>query len=289
MAETVHDACLSKRPRSKRDDLPSESVLTELWTTFWNDRRREARNRLAIAYDYVIGEVIARLGPELRSHWEYGDLYGFGYIGLLEAIERFREGSPVGVFGGYVAQRVRGAILDELRNLDWLPRTLRDRANELRATSNRMTSENGAAPTPAALASAMGMTRDKSDEVIAAMHNVWVLSIDQMSAALGDVIVFTGEGPEAAVLRSLNEKALVNALADLPDRERAIVSLRYFEGRTQTEIGQMMGLTHSRICQLEAIAINRLRSSPSLQVGNRHRAAKPTRRLGERAEMLRSA
>lgn len=249
----------------KAGDFLSEEELTELWSAFWIDRGRETRNHLARGYEHVIGAVISRLNADLRSYWEYGDLYGFGYVGLLEAIERFREDSPVAVFKGYVAQRIRGAIMDELRKLDWLPRSIRERANELRAMTNRMALETGATPTRSTLVDAMGISPGKGDGVFVAMRDVWILSIDQLNTSVGDVIVSRNEGPEAEVLGRMSQEAALEALKKLPSRERDVLSLRYLGGLTQAAIGTMMGLTHSRICQIETSALNRLRTSPSFR------------------------
>lgn len=281
--EFIDDSDVRRHWLSGEDASPTaaDAELQELWRSFWSDRRREPRNRLASRYQYVIGSVISRLNPELRSYWDFDDLYGFGYVGLLEAIERFREDSPLGAFNAYVAQRIRGSIMDELRKLDWLPRSIRDRANEVRATANQMTLESGTTPSRASLLDAMGMSRAKGDGVFVAMRDVSVLSIDQLNVSVGDVIVSRDEGPEAEVLRCLSQEAALQALKDLPTREREVITLRYLGGLTQAAVGAMMGLTHSRICQIEAGALSRLRSSPSFRTTDGQRAAS-RRKSGEK-------
>jgi len=242
-------------------------VAGELWDIFWADRSRtDVRTKLSETYEYVIPCVIRTFGRNLKSYWEKGELHALGYIGLLQSIDSFAVGSNPARFAGYATLRVRGVILDELRALDFFPRGVREDVNRVKEATERLTSELGEEPSRAAVADAAGMPRDQSERVVAAMRSVYFLRLDQRIASedsefsIGDTIPTQDAGPEASVIESADYAELVSAIKELPPRERAALSFRYFGKLTQLQIAEMLGVSPSRICQIEKAALGHLKT-----------------------------
>jgi RNA polymerase sigma factor FliA len=242
----------------------------ELWGIFWADRSRtDIRTKLAETYEYVIPCVIRTFGRNLKSYWEKGELHALGYIGLLQSIDSFAVDSNPARFAGYATLRVRGVILDELRALDFFPRAVREDVNRVKEAAERLTSEQGEEPSRAAIADAAGMGRDQSERVLAAMRSVYFLRLDQRIASeesdlsVGETIPTPDLGPEAMVIESAGRQELVSAILELPPRERAALSFRYFGKLTQLQIAEMLGVSPSRICQIEKAALAHLKTKLS--------------------------
>jgi RNA polymerase sigma factor for flagellar operon FliA len=257
---------ITTHPETAAKDAAARAA-EELWSLFWADRSRtDVRTKIAETYEYVIPCVIRTFGRNLKSYWEKGELHALGYIGLLQSIDSFAAGSNPARFAGYATLRVRGVILDELRALDFFPRGVREDVNRVKEATERLMSERGEEPSRADVADAAGMARDQSERVLAAMRSVYFLRLDQRIASedaefsVGDTIPTQDVGPEAAVIESADYAALVNAIKELPPRERAALSFRYFGKLTQLQIAEMLGVSPSRICQIEKAALGHLKT-----------------------------
>ena len=251
---------------SNRHLNDSVEGIAQLWDLLWLDRtNREVRTRLAQAYEFVIPCVIRNLGRGFKSYWERDELYTLGYIGLLQSIDNFAEGSNPAQFSAYAMMRVRGVIMDELRSLDFFPRTVRENVNRIKEATDRLTSEHGGSPSLAAVSEAAGLTPAQGESVLSAMQSAYFLQLDQYvsrqsaETPIGESIPAREPGPEATVLESSEREELILALLALPPRERAALSLRFFGKLTQLQIAGMMNVSHSRICQIEKSAIEHLR------------------------------
>lgn len=269
-ATLVHDD-----ERRSSSSAPSESgakdaaaqAAGELWDLFWADRSRtDVRTKIAETYEYVIPCVIRTFGRNLKSYWEKGELHALGYIGLLQSIDSFAPGSNPARFAGYATLRVRGVILDELRSLDFFPRGVREDVNRVKEATERLMNERGEEPSRADVADAAGMPREQSERVLTAMRSVYFLRLDQRIASedsefsVGDTIPTQDVGPEATVIESADYAELVSAIKELPPRERAALSFRYFGKLTQLQIAEMLGVSPSRICQIEKAALSHLKT-----------------------------
>jgi RNA polymerase sigma factor for flagellar operon FliA len=257
---------LTARPETAAKEAAAEAA-GQLWELFWADRSRtDVRTKIAETYEYVIPCVIRTFGRNLKSYWEKGELHALGYIGLLQSIDGFAVGSNPARFAGYATLRVRGVILDELRSLDFFPRGVREDVNRVKEATERLMSERGEEPSRADVADAAGMARDQSERVVAAMRSVYFLRLDQRIASedsefsLGDTIPTQDVGPEASVIESADYTELVDAIKELPARERAALSFRYFGKLTQLQIAEMLGVSPSRICQIEKAALGHLKT-----------------------------
>lgn len=240
----------------------------QLWSRFWQTRDRNERNDLILAYEPLVNTVVSRLPANVRAYWESDDLRSFGLLGLVEAIDRWEPSTPASRFASYAMKRIRGAIFDELRRLDWLPRTVRRRVITYRATVDALSTELGRLPASEEVLSTMGIAGESRAEVLAEVQSAQLLHLqhgvggDQADEDLRliDLIVSDSEAePELQVLASERLAEIRDAVTQLPDRQRTVVTLHFLAGLTQEQIGTMLGVSNSRVCQIEASAIQALR------------------------------
>src|ERR671919_681046 len=216
--------------------------LRELWRLYKEGGDGSARERLVVAYSPLVKFVAGRTGARLPSHVDQADLISYGMIGLAEAMERFEPSREIR-FETFAMQRIRGAIIDELRSLDWVPRSVRSRARDIEAANSKLEHELGRAPTDAELAERLKISEDELQESL--LH-----TIEDESAP----------DPQAALDTTEVKDRLQDAIQDLPERETLVIALYYFENLTLREIGEVLGVTESRVSQLHSKAVLRLRS-----------------------------
>lgn len=273
--------------------------LDLLWQRYAARRTPELRRQLIEAYAplarYVVERMNLRPGPALG----YDDLLSQAVVGLIDAVDRFDPARGVR-FESYAYHRIRGAVMDMLREMDWLPRSLRQRESQLAATYARLEDELGRAPTDEEVARALGVTLEALDEMARELALQSVQSLDEAlgrrgrfvadarqeasspeSGALGDAVADpAAPSPEAEAERRAERELLAEAIAQLPETERTVVSLYYYEGLTLKEIGRMLGFTESRACQIHGKAILRLRAYVQPRVAEQAPAAPEARQVG---------
>jgi RNA polymerase sigma factor FliA len=264
-----HDAMTSleqapvREPRRRGASPPATEE--ELWRRYWGSRDRALRNELLLRYRYLTAQTVGRLPSSIRVHWESDDLEGFATLGLVEAIERFESDSVVGRFPSYAKSRIRGAIFDELRRLDWLPRTVRRRVITYRSTAEVLSTELGRTPDSAEVLAQMGAGPASSNQILREVQSAQLAQLDAPSDASGegrslaDELMAAGESPDTRLLADEMREELREALGRLPERQRTVVSLHILGGLTQEQIGAMLGVSNSRVCQIEATALQSLR------------------------------
>ena len=248
---------------STADDVQS------LWLEYRRTKDRGIRDRLILTYAPLVKYVAGRLGSGLPAHVDEGDLVSYGLLGLIGAIERFDPERDI-KFETYAISRIKGAIIDELRALDWVPRSVRARARDIERAIGELESKLGRAPTDDEIAGKVGITVDELDESladisrssIAALDELWTLSGDGGDqVSLLDTIEDTeGPNPQEALAQTELREALGEAIARLPEREKLVVTLYYYEELTLREIGEVLGVTESRVSQLHTKAILRLKA-----------------------------
>ncbi len=267
-AQTVLDESVPETRRIRVAHAEEPDTHDALWATHWARRDRESRNDLILAYEPLVKLVVSRLPANVRTYWEVDDLRSFGLLGLVEAIDRWADDSPASRFPSYATKRIRGSIFDELRRLDWLPRTVRRRVITYRATVDALSSELGRVPETSEVLSEMGTDGANGEDVLSAVQSSQLLhlqhSVGSTSAGedlrLIDLIVSDREvEPEPHVLRSEQFEEIRKAVTRLPERQRTVVTLHFLGGLTQEQIGSMLGVSNSRVCQIEATAIQTLR------------------------------
>jgi len=250
---------------------PSEgddAAKAVLWEQFWAAREREYRNQLILAYQPLVYAVTARLPIRVRANWELCDLQSYGTLGLIEAIDRFDEASEPGRFASYAMKRIRGAIYDELRRLDWLPRTIRRRVITYQTTADELSNQLGRVPETNEVLSSMGVEPAVGNVIRQELHSAQLVHLQQgegpdegsVGYQLIDQLVSDREGePEPQILHNERLSELRAAMKRLPERQRTVITLHLLGGVTQEQVGNVLGVSNSRVCQIEAAAIQALR------------------------------
>jgi RNA polymerase sigma factor for flagellar operon FliA len=228
------------------------------WAAYRRHGSRSARDRLVEHYRPLVQAVAGRATSRLPSHVDPADLVQAGMFGLFEAIERY-DPDQCPRFENYAVSRVRGAVLDELRALDWVPRTVRMRAREVARTREHLTVRLRRAATEREVADALHL----APRELGTSTPLQLLSMELLCEGTGggsvDPFADHGPDPAAAALDRDTHRQLWHAVAQLGDRDRLVVRLYYLENRTLAEIGRMLGVTESRICQLHSRLVARLR------------------------------
>jgi RNA polymerase sigma factor for flagellar operon FliA len=240
-----------------------------LWLQYRKTGDQSLRDRLILTYAPLVKYVAGRLGSGLPAHVDEGDLVSYGLLGLIGAIERYEPDRDV-KFETYAIARIKGAIIDELRAMDWVPRSVRSRAREIERAIGELEAKLGEAPTDEQIAAKVGITvaeledslTDIARSSIAALDELWTVSGgDGDQVALIDTIEDEdAPDPQNALSQTEVKEAIADAIARLPEREKLVVTLYYYEELTLREIGEVLGVTESRVSQLHTKAILRLKA-----------------------------
>jgi RNA polymerase sigma factor FliA len=241
-----------------------------LWREYKQKKDQATRDRLILTYAPLVKYVAGRLGSGLPAHVDENDLVSYGLLGLIGAIERFDPDRDI-KFETYAIARIKGSIIDELRAMDWVPRSVRSRARDIERAIGELERKLMRAPTDEEIAEKLGVTTDELNDSlseigrssIAALDELWTISSggggDQV--ALIDTIEDTqGPEPQSELAQTELKEALGEAIARLPEREKLVVTLYYYEELTLREIGEVLGVTESRVSQLHTKAILRLKA-----------------------------
>jgi len=245
--------------------------LRELWRSYKVDGDERARERLVVAYSPLVKFIAGRMASGLPSHVDEADLVSYGLLGLIGAIERFDLEREI-KFETFAVARIKGAIIDELRSLDWVPRSVRSRARDVERAHAALESSLGRAPTDEEMSVKLEMTVDEFRDVLLEIANSSVLALDDLwtfadpEGGGGQISVLdTIQDPNAmdpeneANTAELKDR-LADAIESLPERERLVIALYYYESLTLREIGEVLGVTESRVSQLHTKAVLALRS-----------------------------
>ncbi len=249
----------------------SDRDVQSLWRRYKEYSDQNARDQLILNYAPLVKYVAGRMSAALPSHVDEADLISYGLLGLINAVERFDLKRRI-KFETYAVTRIKGAIIDELRSMDWVPRSVRARAREIERTSVALEHKLHRAPTDEEMAKALGVTvREFQDSLtqianssLVALDEVWSGSSGNETIALIDTIGDSASSDPAAAMGETETRiTLADAIAGLPEREKIVVSLYYYEGLTLREIGEVLGVTESRVSQLHTKAVLRLRGKLS--------------------------
>ena len=248
--------------------MPERSAdIAKLWDDYTRSRSQEARDKLIVQYSPLVKYVAGRVGVGLPRNVEQADLASFGVFGLIDAIEKFDPERGY-KFETYAIARIKGAILDELRSIDWVPRSVRSKARNLERAMAKLESENHRAPTDAEVANEMGITENQLQTTLSQISFVGVAALDEMlsggdrgeSVTLGDTVADQGAGPMGVFEVEEMRQILADSINRMPEREKIVLTLYYYEGLTLAEIGRVLGVTESRVCQIHTKAVLQLRS-----------------------------
>jgi len=226
-----------------------------------------SREEMILKYAPLIKYIAHRLAMRLPSHISVKDLMSAGVIGLMHAVSKFDPGKNVS-FKTYAEFRIRGAMLDELRALDWVPRSIRQKASQIEKTIMRLENERGRSVEDEEVAKELGVSLEEYYEMIDGASGISLVDIESVRQEIpglsGEDLfsnLLADKGADPFHLFSVKELKglLANAIDELPPREKTVLSLYYYEELTLKEIGEIMDLTESRICQIHTKCILKLR------------------------------
>jgi RNA polymerase sigma factor for flagellar operon FliA len=240
----------------------------ELWQEYRTTRDPKIREDFIKQYAPLVKYVAGKVAVGMPSNVEFDDLVGFGVFGLLDAIEKFEPEKNV-KFKTYAVTRIRGAIFDELRSIDWVPRSVRQKTREVEEAIGALEAQLGRTATDQEIASSMGMDEEEylkilikiSGTSILSLSDVWFTGDENDKVSIGDSIESPASlNPDVIVEKDEIRRVIIEAISELPDKEKKILVLYYYEDLTLKEIGQVLEVTESRVSQLHTKAILRLRS-----------------------------
>ena len=262
--QTVPEATIHRIGESDED---ADAALAELWAQYVSDRAPALRDRLILHYAPLVKYVAGRVGSGLPAHVEQADLVSYGTFGLIDAITRYQPSREV-KFESYAMSRIRGAIIDELRSTDWIPRSVRMKARQFERTVAALETRLQRSPTEEEVAAEMDMDVEEVRKFLGQLSLVNVVALDELltdddggAPRLVDTLQDANAlDPQAVAEHGEARQLLARAVEQLPEREKVVVSLYYFEGLTLADIGRVLGVTESRICQLHTKAVLHLRT-----------------------------
>ena len=262
----------SPRVSTRQPASPDElNELARLWEEFKQNEvsgaREGARERLILHYAPLVKYVASRVATGLPASVDQADLVSYGMFGLIDALEKFDPGRG-NKFETYAIPRIKGAIIDELRAMDWVPRSVRFKAREIEKAYSDLESIHKRGPTEKEVAARLGVTLRELHDVINQISFVQVLQLDEIlsvgsdrgeQVSLLDTLADRGTDPTTALEGEETRGLLAAAINSLSEREKIVVTLYYFEGLTLAEIGDILGVTESRVCQIHTKAVGQLR------------------------------
>jgi RNA polymerase sigma factor for flagellar operon FliA len=257
--------------RAKTDDgAAAEAAAAELaalWTEFKDSGSSTVRERLILHYAPLVKYVASRVATGLPASVEQADLVSYGMFGLIDALEKF-EPARGNKFETYAIPRIKGAIIDELRAMDWVPRSVRFKAREIEKAYADLETMLKRAPSEKEVAERLGVSLSELHDVINQISFVSVLALDELlsvgsdrgeQVSLLDTLADRGVDPTLGLEGQETRGLLAAAINSLSEREKIVVTLYYFEGLTLNEIGEILGVTESRVCQIHTKAVGQLR------------------------------
>jgi len=249
------------------DHEDDATVISKLWADYKTTASRAARDRLIVHYSPLVKYVAGRVSVGLPQNIEQADLVSYGIFGLIDAIDKFDTDRNI-KFETYAIARIKGAIIDELRSIDWVPRSVRAKARAVEKAYSALESSLHRTPSDAEVAEQMQISVTELQAIFNQVSFVGLVALDEMlsggergeSATLGDTLPDRGEGPVAAFEMEEMKQILASAINRLGDREKIVLTLYYYEGLTLADIGDVLGVTESRVCQIHTKAVLQLRS-----------------------------
>ncbi|MEA2432557.1 MAG: polymerase sigma factor FliA [Actinomycetota bacterium] len=238
--------------------------LTVAWGDYKASQSPAARDALILHYSPLVKYVAGRVAVGLPANIEQADLISYGIFGLIDAIDKYDPQRNI-KFETYAISRIRGAIIDELRAIDWVPRSVRFKAREVEKAYSALENKLKRPPSEAEIAEEMGVSVEELNHIYTQLSSVSLVALDELMSLEGD------RGDKLSLLETLEDTKtaspmdafestemkdiLGSAINRLPDREKQVVIFYYFEGMTLAKIGEILGVTESRVCQIHTKAV----------------------------------
>jgi RNA polymerase sigma factor for flagellar operon FliA len=244
-----------------------EQELEHLWSRYRDSGDADLREQLILHYSPLVKYVAGRVGAGMPANVEHADLVSYGIFGLMDAIEKF-DPSRGFKFETYAVTRIRGAIIDELRSIDWVPRSVRAKARRIEKAIRQLEQRLNRTPSDEELADELMVSTEELEDMLT--------SVSMTSMAALDDVLDIGDGESITLVDTLEEENLTSpegniddqetrrqlreAIGRLSEREQKVLALYYFENMTLAQVGDILGVTESRICQIHTKAVMSLRN-----------------------------
>ena len=265
-AARIEEPTVVRRRSHGETEVGVERDVTALWMRYRENPDPEVRERLIVHYAPLVKYVAGRVAVGMPANVEHADLVSYGIFGLMDAIEKFDLDKGF-KFETYAVTRIKGAIIDELRSIDWVPRSVRAKARQLETAMQRLEGQFHRTPTDEELADELGWTVTELQETLARVSMTSMAALDETLDVAGDRISLvdtlqdlTAILPEESYEDEETKHLLRETLTRLTEREQTVLGLYYFEGMTLSQIGDVLGVTESRICQIHTKAVLSLRT-----------------------------
>ncbi len=255
---------------STADEAVKALDLQGVWKSYKRDASPSARETLIVHYSPLVKYVASRVATGLPANVEQADLVSYGIFGLIDALEKFDPAREI-KFETYAIPRIRGAIIDELRSLDWVPRSVRFKAREVEKANAELESRLKRAPTDPEIAGHLGVSLSELHDIVTQISFVTVTALEEVVSAGADrgeslslldtLADLAATDPASGVEGTETRAMLAGAINSLSEREKVVITLYYFEGLTLAEIGEVLRVTESRVCQIHTKAVGQLRNN----------------------------
>ncbi len=236
--------------------------VDSLWVEYERDKSLENRNELVVQYVYLVKNIVYRLLPVYKGYSNYDDLLSCGILGLIDAIDKYALKRDVR-FEYYATMRIRGEIIDHMRRQDWAPSSLRRKIQSISAAYSDLEKLFSRTPTDKEVATHLGMEEEKLQKVLEKAHMFNVLHFEEMlsdDCALEYTVQDKSETSEEKLVNKEMKQVLGELIDTLPEKERLVVSLYYYEELTLKEIAGVLGVSESRVSQIHSKVILKLRT-----------------------------
>ncbi|MBP7971262.1 MAG: RNA polymerase sigma factor WhiG [Candidatus Nanopelagicales bacterium] len=268
-SETVSTHADLAAAEAEESGREAERMLAQLWRDYKSAGSIDLREQLILHYSPLVKYVAGRVGVGLPSNIDQSDLVSYGIFGLIDAIDKFDLEREI-KFETYAINRIRGAIIDELRSIDWIPRSVRTKARDVERAYAELEAKLQRTPSDSEVADELGVTKEALRRIFSQVSFVNVVALDELlhiggergdKVTLGESLVDAkAEDPESVFEVEETRYILADSVGALPEREKIVITLYYYEGLTLNEIGQVLGVTESRACQLHTKAVLQLRA-----------------------------
>lgn len=269
--------------------MDQSAEIRTLWEEYKRTGELTLREQLILHYAPLVKYVAGRVSVGLPANIDQSDLASYGVFGLMDAIDKFDLERNI-KFETYAIARIKGAIIDELRAIDWVPRSVRSKARELEKVTAELENRLKRLPTDAEVAAEMEISEEDLQTLYGQISFVGLVALDELlsiggeqgdSLTVGDTLPDQkAEDPVAAYEVEEMKAVLAGAINRLSEREKIVVTLYYYEGLTLAEIGQVLGVTESRVCQMHTKAVIQLRAKLLDSPGERPDKIRPGRKAG---------
>jgi RNA polymerase sigma factor for flagellar operon FliA len=227
----------------------------------------ELKERLVLEHAPLIRYIVNRIAVRLPSHIDLDDLHNTGVIGLMDAIDKYDPDKNC-KFKTYAEFRIKGAILDQLRSLDWVPRSIRQKSRRLEQAYAEVEQRLGRSATNSEIAESLGIELEEFHYLVDQVRGISMVNLDELrsgadseQAAYGDIFEdVKAENPFLSLKSRELRQAVADCISSIPEKERLVISLYYYEDLNMKEIGSILGITESRVCQIHTKAVARLRA-----------------------------